>query len=78
MVQFLSGPALRRFSTLLAISILTLVAIAGTSGVLLAFYYRPEAGGPTMLFSKLLRRFPMAGWSRGYIILLATELLFWD
>lgn len=61
MVQFLSGPALRRFSTLLAISILTLVAIAGTSGVLLAFYYRPEAGGAYDAVQQITQEIPY-GW----------------
>lgn len=36
---------LRRLSTILAVAILTLTLVAATSGVLLAFYYQPSAGG---------------------------------
>jgi cytochrome b6 len=36
---------LRRLSTILAVVILTLTLIAASSGVLLAFYYQPSAGG---------------------------------
>lgn len=35
----------RRLSTILAVTILTLTFIAATSGILLAFYYQPSAGG---------------------------------
>lgn len=35
---------LRRLSTLLAVSIVTLTLLAATSGVLIAFYYQPAAG----------------------------------
>ncbi|GAP98820.1 cytochrome b N-terminal domain-containing protein [Leptolyngbya sp. NIES-2104] len=36
---------LRRLSTVLAVSILTLTLVAATSGILIAFYYIPTAGG---------------------------------
>ncbi|NJO77143.1 MAG: cytochrome bc complex cytochrome b subunit [Cyanobacteria bacterium RM1_2_2] len=36
---------LRRLATLLAVIALTLVLLAGITGVLLAFYYEPSAGG---------------------------------
>lgn len=36
---------LRRLSTVLAVSILTLTLLAATSGILIAFYYIPTAGG---------------------------------
>ncbi|MBE9009616.1 cytochrome bc complex cytochrome b subunit [Pseudanabaenaceae cyanobacterium LEGE 13415] len=36
---------LRRLSTVLAVSILTLTLLAVTSGILIAFYYVPTAGG---------------------------------
>lgn len=35
----------RRLSTILAVATLTLTLIAASSGVLLAFYYEPSAGG---------------------------------
>lgn len=35
----------RRLSTILAVAIVTLTLIAATSGILLAFYYQPAAGG---------------------------------
>ncbi|MGV0025774.1 cytochrome b N-terminal domain-containing protein [Phormidesmis priestleyi] len=35
----------RRLSTILAVVILTLTLIAASSGILLAFYYQPSAGG---------------------------------
>ncbi|HEY9908538.1 MAG TPA: cytochrome b N-terminal domain-containing protein [Thermosynechococcaceae cyanobacterium] len=36
---------LRRLSTILAVVMLTLTLIAATSGILMAFYYTPSAGG---------------------------------
>jgi cytochrome b6 len=36
---------LRRFSTILAVSVLTLTLLAAITGGLLAFYYQPTAGG---------------------------------
>jgi cytochrome b6 len=36
--------AVRRLSTILAIALLTLTLIAASSGVLMAYYYQPEAG----------------------------------
>jgi cytochrome b6 len=36
--------ALRRLATILAIALLTLTLIAASSGVLMAYYYQPEAG----------------------------------
>lgn len=35
---------LRRLSTILAVSIVTLTLLAATSGILIAFYYQPSAG----------------------------------
>jgi cytochrome b6 len=40
-----SAFVLRRLSTILAIAVLTLTLTAGFTGVLLAFYYQPTAGG---------------------------------
>lgn len=37
--------ALRRAATILAVSIVTLTVLAGVTGLLLAFYYEPTAGG---------------------------------
>lgn len=39
------GFTLRRASTILAVMVLTLTLIAAVTGVLLAFYYQPTAGG---------------------------------
>jgi cytochrome b6 len=36
---------LRRFATLLSIAILTVSVLAAISGILIAFYYQPSAGG---------------------------------
>jgi cytochrome b6 len=36
---------LRRLSTLLAVAVLTLTLMAASSGILMAFYYEPTAGG---------------------------------
>jgi cytochrome b6 len=43
--QPISKQVLRRLATVFATSIVTLVALAALSGVLLAYYYRPVAGG---------------------------------
>jgi cytochrome b6 len=40
-----SAFVLRRLSTILAIAVLTLTLTAGFTGILLAFYYQPTAGG---------------------------------
>lgn len=37
--------ALRRFSTILAVAIITLTLMSALTGILLAFYYQPTAGG---------------------------------
>lgn len=51
----------RRLSTILAVAVLTLTLIAATSGVLLAFYYEPTAGGAYQSLKTLTAEIPF-GW----------------
>lgn len=52
---------LRRLSTLLAVTVLTLTLIAATSGILIAFYYQPAAGGAYNSLKSLDSTIPF-GW----------------
>jgi cytochrome b6 len=66
MLQSISRPLvspalLRRLATILAISTATLVALAGVSGLLLAFYYRPVAGGAHDAVEQIIAQVPY-GW----------------
>jgi cytochrome b6 len=61
MGQFISQSLMRRLATVLATSIVTLVVLAGISGVLLAFYYRPVAGGAYDAVQQIATQVPY-GW----------------
>ncbi|MBW4539829.1 MAG: cytochrome b N-terminal domain-containing protein [Myxacorys chilensis ATA2-1-KO14] len=52
---------LRRLSTILAVTILTLTLIGVTSGILLAFYYQPSAGGAYSSLKDIDQTIPY-GW----------------
>lgn len=52
---------LRRLSTVLAVSILTLTLLAVTSGILIAFYYVPTAGGAYDSLKEIDTQIPY-GW----------------
>lgn len=52
---------LRRLATILAIALLTLSAIAAFTGVLLAFYYEPTAGGAYNSLKVITTQIPN-GW----------------
>lgn len=52
---------LRRLSTILAVAVLTLTLIAATSGILIAFYYQPSAGGAYDSLKTLDETIPF-GW----------------
>jgi cytochrome b6 len=52
---------LRRFSTILAVSVLTLTLLAAVTGGLLAFYYQPAAGEAFESLSKVTTDVPF-GW----------------
>lgn len=52
---------LRRLSTILAVAVLTLTLIAATSGILIAFYYQPSAGGAYDSLKMLDETIPF-GW----------------
>lgn len=66
MVESVSRPLLapalmRRLATILATSIVTLVALVSISGILLAFYYRPVAGGAHDAVEQIMTQVPY-GW----------------
>ena len=52
---------LRRTSTILAVSVLTLTIVAGVTGALLSFYYQPVAGGAYDSLTFLSTQVPY-GW----------------
>ena len=52
---------LRRLSTILAVAMLTLTLVAASSGVLLAFYYEPIAGGAHESLELIDKTIPF-GW----------------
>lgn len=52
---------LRRLSTILAVAVLTLTLIAALTGILLAFYYQPTAGGAYQSL-KFLNQQVSNGW----------------
>lgn len=56
-----TGFILRRLSTILAVTILTLTLIGVTSGILLAFYYQPSAGGAYSSLKDIDQTIPY-GW----------------
>ncbi|NJL02831.1 MAG: cytochrome bc complex cytochrome b subunit [Spirulinaceae cyanobacterium SM2_1_0] len=52
---------LRRSATLLAIALLTLIGLTAASGVLMAIYYEPTAGGTFASLQRLDTQIPL-GW----------------
>jgi cytochrome b6 len=52
---------LRRFSTVLAVVVLTLTLVASTTGVLMGFYYQPAAGDAYQSLSAITNNVPY-GW----------------
>jgi len=56
-----SAFVLRRLSTILAVSVLTLTLLAAVTGALLAFNYEPTAGGAYESLADLTTRIPY-GW----------------
>lgn len=52
---------LRRLATVLAVTTLTLSLIAAFTGVLLAFYYEPSAGGAHESIQQIVNKVP-SGW----------------
>lgn len=51
----------RRLATILAVSLLTLTLIAAVTGILLAFYYGPTAGGAFSSMQRIMTEVPF-GW----------------
>lgn len=66
--------ALRRTATILAVSAVTLTLLAGVTGLLLAFYYEPTAGGAYRSLSMIATQVPF-GWLVRRVHDLAGNLL---